>query len=82
VLQLEKANELGAYIRLSRIITTSRRGTKAAAGRDVFIAMRARLRRSRLELGCGTGRVTMAVAEAGKRITGLELSERMLRARP
>ena len=31
-----------------------------------------------LELGCGTGRVTMAVAEAGKRITGLELSERML----
>src|SRR6266850_116039 len=31
-----------------------------------------------LELGCGTGRITMAVAEAGKRITGLELSERML----
>src|SRR5713226_7514083 len=31
-----------------------------------------------LELGCGTGRVTMAVAEAGKRIPGLELSERML----
>jgi SAM-dependent methyltransferase len=31
-----------------------------------------------LELGCGTGRVTMAVAEAGKRITGLDLSGRML----
>jgi SAM-dependent methyltransferase len=31
-----------------------------------------------LELGCGTGRITMAVAEAGKRITGLDLSERML----
>src|SRR5260221_14793178 len=31
-----------------------------------------------LELGCGTGRVTMAGAEAGKRIKGLELSERML----
>jgi SAM-dependent methyltransferase len=31
-----------------------------------------------LELGCGTGRVTMALAEAGKRITGLDLSERML----
>jgi SAM-dependent methyltransferase len=31
-----------------------------------------------LELGCGTGRVTMALAQAGKRITGLDLSERML----
>jgi len=31
-----------------------------------------------LELGCGTGRITMAIAEAGKRITGLDHSERML----
>ena len=31
-----------------------------------------------LELGCGTGRVTMALAEEGKRVTGLDLSERML----
>jgi SAM-dependent methyltransferase len=31
-----------------------------------------------LELGCGTGRITMALAEAGKRVTGLDLSERML----
>src|SRR5205814_3458286 len=31
-----------------------------------------------LELGCGTGRITMALAEAGKRITGLDLSGRML----
>jgi SAM-dependent methyltransferase len=31
-----------------------------------------------LELGCGTGRVTMALAEAGNRVTGLDLSERML----
>src|SRR5260370_41987261 len=31
-----------------------------------------------LELGCGTGRITMALAEAGTRITGLDLSERML----
>ncbi len=31
-----------------------------------------------LELGCGTGRITMALAEAGKRITGLDNSERML----
>ena len=31
-----------------------------------------------LELGCGTGRITMALADAGKRITGLDLSERML----
>src|SRR6266576_3644021 len=30
-----------------------------------------------LELGCGTGRITMTLAEAGKRITGLDLSERM-----
>jgi ubiquinone/menaquinone biosynthesis C-methylase UbiE len=31
-----------------------------------------------LELGCGTGRVTMAIAERGHRITGLDLSRRML----
>jgi SAM-dependent methyltransferase len=31
-----------------------------------------------LELGCGTGRIMMALADAGKRITGLDLSERML----
>ncbi len=31
-----------------------------------------------LELGCGTGRITMALAEAGHRITGLDLSQRML----
>ena len=31
-----------------------------------------------LELGCGTGRTTLAIAEAGYRIVGLDLSERML----
>src|SRR5206468_11815375 len=31
-----------------------------------------------LELCCGTGRITMALAEAGTRITGLDLSGRML----
>lgn len=31
-----------------------------------------------LELGCGTGRVTMAIALDGRRITGLDLSEQML----
>ena len=31
-----------------------------------------------LELGCGTGRITMALAEEGKRVTGLDVSERML----
>lgn len=31
-----------------------------------------------LELGCGTGRVTLALAEAGFRVTGLDGSERML----
>jgi SAM-dependent methyltransferase len=32
-----------------------------------------------LELACGTGRVTRAIAEAGYRVVGLDLSERMLR---
>lgn len=31
-----------------------------------------------LELGCGTGRITMALARVGQRVTGLDLSERML----
>jgi SAM-dependent methyltransferase len=31
-----------------------------------------------LELGCGTGRITMAIAEAGQQITGLDNSEKML----
>ncbi len=31
-----------------------------------------------LELGCGTGRVLLPIAEAGHRITGLDLSEPML----
>ncbi|HYA63379.1 MAG TPA: class I SAM-dependent methyltransferase, partial [Candidatus Sulfotelmatobacter sp.] len=31
-----------------------------------------------LELGCGTGRITLAIAEAGYRIVGLDVSERML----
>jgi SAM-dependent methyltransferase len=31
-----------------------------------------------LELGCGTGRVTLALAEAGFRVTGLDASVRML----
>jgi SAM-dependent methyltransferase len=31
-----------------------------------------------LELGCGTGRVTLALAKAGFHVTGLDLSERML----
>jgi len=31
-----------------------------------------------LELGCGTGRITLAMAESGFRIVGLDISERML----
>lgn len=31
-----------------------------------------------LELGCGTGRITLALAEAGHHVTGLDISERML----
>lgn len=31
-----------------------------------------------LELGCGTGRITVAIAEAGYRIVGLDVSEKML----
>ena len=31
-----------------------------------------------LELGCGTGRITLAIAEVGYRIVGLDISERML----
>ncbi|MGB9470646.1 MAG: class I SAM-dependent methyltransferase, partial [Candidatus Acidiferrum sp.] len=31
-----------------------------------------------LELGCGTGRITVAIAEAGYRIVGLDIPEKML----
>lgn len=31
-----------------------------------------------LELGCGTGRITMAIAEAGYRVVGLDISRKML----
>lgn len=31
-----------------------------------------------LELGCGTGRIALALAQAGHRVTGLDISERML----
>ena len=31
-----------------------------------------------LELGCGTGRIALALAEAGHRVTGLDISGRML----
>jgi SAM-dependent methyltransferase len=32
-----------------------------------------------LELGCGTGRITMAIAEGGYRVVGLDISEKMLK---
>jgi len=35
--------------------------------------------RSYLELGCGTGRVSHALAEMGREVVGLDLSEPMLR---
>src|SRR3974390_85140 len=31
-----------------------------------------------LELGCGTGRITLAIAQAGYRVVGLDISEKML----
>jgi SAM-dependent methyltransferase len=31
-----------------------------------------------LELGCGTGRITLAIAEAGYRVIGLDISSKML----
>lgn len=31
-----------------------------------------------LELGCGTGRITLAIAQAGYRVVGLDISQRML----
>ena len=31
-----------------------------------------------LELGCGSGRITLPLAQAGCRVTGLDLSEQML----
>ena len=37
-----------------------------------------RVREPVIELGCGTGRVTLPLAQAGHRITGLDISEPML----
>jgi SAM-dependent methyltransferase len=31
-----------------------------------------------LELGCGTGRITMPLAQAGRRVTGMDISKKML----
>lgn len=48
---------------------------------DVAFYVRATEGASRvLELGCGTGRVVLALAEAGRRVTGLELEPAMLDA--
>jgi ubiquinone/menaquinone biosynthesis C-methylase UbiE len=56
--------------------------TPLAAGRTQDVAFYREAAREYgdpvLELGCGTGRVTMALAEAGRRVMGLDISERML----
>ncbi len=51
-----------------------------AERRDVpfYLRMAADIRGGILELGCGTGRVLIPLVEAGRRVTGLDLSELML----
>jgi SAM-dependent methyltransferase len=45
---------------------------------DFYVAAARKFGDPMLELGCGTGRIATAVADAGYRIVGLDISERML----
>jgi SAM-dependent methyltransferase len=47
--------------------------------RDFYLAAARHLGSPILELGCGTGRISAPLAQAGHRVTGLDISERMLR---
>ena len=50
-----------------------------SGGVDFWLALAARHGGPVLELGCGTGRISIPLAEAGHRVTGMDLSGAMLR---
>jgi ubiquinone/menaquinone biosynthesis C-methylase UbiE len=64
-------NFIAEYYDLSPIVT----GRKDV---DFYVSAAKEFGEPVLELGCGSGRVTLAIAQAGFRITGLDLSQKML----
>jgi SAM-dependent methyltransferase len=64
-------NFIAEYYDLSPIVT----GRKDV---DFYVSAAKEFAEPILELGCGSGRVTLAIAQAGFRITGLDLSQKML----
>lgn len=54
---------------------------RMAADLDMYLRLLGdeRIRGPVLELGCGTGRIAIPIASAGHRVTGVDLSEAMLR---
>jgi len=75
----EKPSEFGAVRRVHRRLLRRRAdGGRAPARCGVLLRRVREFGDSVLELGCGTGRVTMALAERGYRVTGLDLSKPML----
>jgi ubiquinone/menaquinone biosynthesis C-methylase UbiE len=64
-------NFIAEYYDLSPIVT----GRKDI---DFYVSAAKEFAEPVLELGCGSGRVTLAIAQAGFRITGLDLSPKML----
>ncbi len=67
------------YGGLSRLYDHEYRGYQADLDLYLDRLRENRVRGPLLELGCGTGRVALRLAEAGYPVTGLDLSESMLR---
>jgi ubiquinone/menaquinone biosynthesis C-methylase UbiE len=64
--------------RLRALLRLGERPNPSAPRRRVLAAARRRQDGPVLELGCGTGRIAIPVAQAGARIIGIDRSEEML----
>jgi SAM-dependent methyltransferase len=71
-------HQYGGYKDLPLLAEVYDAANNAMADTDFYIEAAAERPRV-LELGCGTGRVLIPLAESGARVTGLDVSEHMLR---